>query len=102
MMNRDFSFATSQKIVQSPQMPKKKILSRAKTKKRRAPRQTAKTEVVQRFTPGDEEARDEGPRLIPLSPMRFEHPKVEHYLALADSALLGRSAAGSSKDKRLP
>ena len=37
--------------------------------------------------PTDEIARDEGPRLIPLSEHSKEPSRLEHYLELADTAL---------------
>lgn len=68
-----------------------------KSTKGRTKPKALRTDLVQRFAPSDEEARDEGPRLIPLSQVRGEHPKVQHYLALADTALLGRPAETSGK-----
>lgn len=44
---------------------------------------------VKVLRPYKEEARDEGPRLIPLGTPRHEMPseKIEHYMKLADIAL---------------
>ncbi len=41
---------------------------------------------IKPLPPTAAEARDEGPRLIPLGPLR-EPTGLEHYLALADVAL---------------
>jgi hypothetical protein len=41
---------------------------------------------IKPLPPTAAEARDEGPRLIPLGPVR-ESTGLEHYLALADVAL---------------
>jgi hypothetical protein len=47
----------------------------------------ATTRQVQRIPPTAEAARDEGPRLIPLSDRSKEPSRLEHYLELADRAL---------------
>lgn len=45
------------------------------------------TRRVRRIPPTSEIARDEGPRLIPLSDHSKEPSRLEHYLDLADTAL---------------
>jgi hypothetical protein len=42
---------------------------------------------VRRLPPTSPAARDEGPRLVPLPEPGGEPSRLEHYLALADSAL---------------
>jgi hypothetical protein len=42
---------------------------------------------VKRLPPTAAEARDEGPRLLPLADAAKEPSRLEHYLELADSAL---------------
>ena len=42
---------------------------------------------VELLPPSDDEARDEGPRLIPLGDRTREPSRLEHYLDLADRAL---------------
>jgi hypothetical protein len=42
---------------------------------------------VQRIPSTAEDARDEGPRLIPLAERSKEPSRLEHYLELADRAL---------------
>ena len=54
----------------------------------RARRGSAKSQV-QRIPPTADDARDEGPRLIPLREGSKELSRLEHYLDLAD-ILLGR------------
>ena len=44
------------------------------------------------------DARDEGPRLIPLEERSNEPSRLEHYLELADTALgLNRTGVGSKR-----
>jgi len=43
-------------------------------------------EAVKKYDSQQPQARDEGPRLIPLSPARKDHP-FQNYLDLADIAL---------------
>jgi hypothetical protein len=50
---------------------------------------------VKRLPPTDAAARDEGPRLLPLSESK-EPSRLEHYLELADSAL------GTNLDRTAP
>jgi len=48
--------------------------------------------------PSEADARDEGPRLIPLEERPNEPSRLEHYLELADTALgLNRAVAGHKK-----
>jgi len=48
--------------------------------------------------PSAPDARDEGPRLIPLEERSNEPSRLEHYLELADTALgLNRSPGGHKK-----
>jgi len=48
--------------------------------------------------PTEDDARDEGPRLIPLEERSNEPSRLEHYLELADTALgLNRSSGGPKK-----
>ena len=48
--------------------------------------------------PTEADARDEGPRLIPLEDRANEPSRLEHYLELADTALgLNRAAGGHKK-----
>jgi hypothetical protein len=47
------------------------------------------TIAAQKFLPTASQARDEGPRLIPLPP-NDKHPTIERYLTLADIALKKR------------
>ncbi len=49
------------------------------TKKRKA--------NIERLSPAEPAARDEGPRLIPLEEKAKEPSRLDHYLELADSAL---------------
>ena len=42
---------------------------------------------MERLPPTSEAARDEGPRLLPLSDKPKEPSRLEHYLDLADAAL---------------
>jgi hypothetical protein len=42
---------------------------------------------LERLPPTSEEARDEGPRLIPLGDRAKDPSRLEHYLDLADKAL---------------
>jgi len=64
--------------------------------KRKLP--SKKTARLKRIRPTEAEARDEGPRLIPLEERSNEPSRLEHYLELADTALgLSRSAAGHRK-----
>jgi hypothetical protein len=52
------------------------------TKAKRSPRKPAK-----KFSPDTPEARDEGPRLIPLNPGLTDHTWGQYALELADVAL---------------
>jgi hypothetical protein len=60
---------------------------------RKKPRQQmwneSTTKAAQKFSPTSSQARDEGPRLIPL-PATDKHPTIERYLTLADIALKKR------------
>jgi hypothetical protein len=47
--------------------------------------------------PTEADARDEGPRLIPLDERSNEPSRLEHYLELADAALGVKRAAASHK-----
>ena len=48
--------------------------------------------------PSAADARDEGPRLIPLEELPNEPSRLEHYLELADTALgLNRAVGGLKK-----
>ena len=48
--------------------------------------------------PSAADARDEGPRLIPLDERANEPSRLEHYLELADTALgLNRASGGHKK-----
>jgi hypothetical protein len=49
---------------------------------------------IERFSPTEPAARDEGPRLIPLDDKAKEPSRLDHYLELADSAL------GRAEEKR--
>ena len=40
-------------------------------------------------------ARDEGPRLLPLGEAPKEPSRLEHYLDLADAALVAKNKSGS-------
>jgi hypothetical protein len=64
--------------------------------KRRLP--AKKHAKVKRIPPTEADARDEGPRLIPLDERSNEPSRLEHYLELADTALgLKRAAAAHKK-----
>lgn len=53
---------------------------------------------LKRIPPTEADARDEGPRLIPLEERGNEPSRLEHYLELADTALgLKRAAVGPKK-----
>jgi hypothetical protein len=59
------------------------------TRGRKHPRQDASKrnkKTVKKYDPQQPQARDEGPRLIPLGTSKAEHP-FQHYLDLADVAL---------------
>jgi hypothetical protein len=43
--------------------------------------------VLKAIPPTEPDARDEGPRLIPLDDRSKEPSRLEHYLELADTAL---------------
>ena len=45
------------------------------------------TKTVQKLPPESPAARDEGPRLIPLPPIKAEHPRLARLIELADKAL---------------
>jgi hypothetical protein len=47
--------------------------------------------------PTEADARDEGPRLIPLDERSREPSRLEHYLELADTALGVKRAAATHK-----
>jgi hypothetical protein len=65
----------------------------AKTRKSRTAKQKSN---LKRLTPNEPAARDEGPRLLPLSERTKEPSRLEHYLDLADSAL-GKKAENNQK-----
>jgi hypothetical protein len=50
----------------------------------------SRTRGVRRISPAGLEARDEGPRLIPLSAPKEPSPRLDQYLKLADIALQKR------------
>ena len=54
---------------------------------------------VERLPPTAAAARDEGPRLLPLTDAAKEPSRLEHYLELADSAL-GTPKQHSEEDDR--
>ncbi len=56
---------------------------------------------VKLIPPSSREARDEGPRLIPLGPVQ-EEPRVQRYLELADAALTGARKSGKRGARRGP
>ena len=49
---------------------------------------------MERLPPTSEAARDEGPRLLPLSDRAKEPSRLEHYLDLADAALEAKPEKG--------
>jgi hypothetical protein len=56
--------------------------------KRKSPRKKpASVKKLSLIPPTEPAARDEGPRLIPLSQVSKEPSRLEHYLDLADTAL---------------
>jgi hypothetical protein len=57
-----------------------------KQSKSRTRKSNPKTSL-KRLSPAEPAARDEGPRLLPLSDPAKEPSRLEHYLDLADSAL---------------
>lgn len=70
-------------------------MKRKKPAKRSVTRKLPKKKL-QRIPPTSEAARDEGPRLIPLSEPAKEASRVDHYLDLADTAL-GVKRKGNSQ-----
>lgn len=54
--------------------------------KKRKRKQVSPKSAVTKYDPHEPQARDEGPRLIPLGPVKPEYP-FQHYLDLADVAL---------------
>ena len=58
--------------------------------KKRKRKQVASKSAVKKYDPHQPQARDEGPRLIPLGPVKPEYP-FQHYLDLADVALNEKS-----------
>lgn len=64
--------------------------------KRKLPsKKNAKLKLI---PPTEADARDEGPRLIPLEEHSNEPSRLEHYLELADTALgLNRTSVGSKR-----
>jgi hypothetical protein len=58
---------------------------RGQKRKRQNTSKTGK-KAVKKYAPQQPQARDEGPRLIPLGTSTAEHP-FQHYLDLADVAL---------------
>ena len=56
-------------------------------KRKRAVKSGSNNPKLQRLPPTAEDARDEGPRLIPLDDRSKEPSRLEHYLELADKAL---------------
>jgi hypothetical protein len=67
-------------------LKRKKPRNAGAVKGRSASRRVTNTKV-QRIPPTAEAARDEGPRLIPLTDRSKEPSRLEHYLELADRAL---------------
>jgi hypothetical protein len=67
-------------------LKRKKPRKAGAVKGRSASRRVTNTKV-QRIPPTAEAARDEGPRLIPLTDRSKEPSRLEHYLELADRAL---------------
>lgn len=64
-------------------------------KRKRPSKKIAKLKLI---PPTAADARDEGPRLIPLEERSNEPSRLEHYLELADTALgLNRTAVGSKR-----
>jgi len=59
---------------------------RARKRKRQHTPEPAAREAVRKYDSQQPQARDEGPRLIPLSPVTQDHP-FQSYLDLADIAL---------------
>lgn len=55
-------------------------------KKRKRKQVSPSKAAVKKYDPHQPQARDEGPRLIPLGPVKPEYP-FQHYLDLADVAL---------------
>jgi len=69
-----------------------KSIRNQKHKRQSASKQNSKKPVkksVKKYDPQQPQARDEGPRLIPLGSSKSEHP-FQHYLDLADVALNNR------------
>jgi hypothetical protein len=56
---------------------------------------TEKDARIPKLPPSADDARDEGPRLIPLSDPTGEHSRLEHYLDLADAALKAQAEAAA-------
>lgn len=57
-----------------------------------------KNSKLKLIPPTADDARDEGPRLIPLDERSNEPSRLEHYLELADTALgLNRAVVGHKK-----
>jgi len=65
-----------------------KSMRNQKHKRQDASKQSSK-KSVKKYDPQQPQARDEGPRLIPLGSSKSEHP-FQHYLDLADVALNNR------------
>jgi hypothetical protein len=65
----------------------------SKTRNTRKKTTEARVQVIR---PSSREARDEGPRLIPLGRLP-EEPRVQRYLELADAALKQRKKSKSKK-----
>lgn len=57
-------------------------------------KKNAAVRKVKRLPPTAPQARDEGPRLLPLGDRVSEPSKLDHYLDLADAALGLRDDAG--------
>ena len=67
----------------------------SKVKRKLSSNKIAKLKLI---PPSEADARDEGPRLIPLEERSNEPSRLEHYLELADTALgLNRTAVGSKR-----
>jgi hypothetical protein len=59
--------------------------------KKKTTKLPAKKPKIERLPPTSEAARDEGPRLLPLTDKSKEPSRLEHYLDLADAALETKS-----------
>jgi len=59
--------------------------------KKKTTKAPAKKPKIERLPPTSEAARDEGPRLLPLTDKSKEPSRLENYLDLADAALETKS-----------